>query len=127
MTKEDEERKHRFRTAVKALGIDREVIAEQLGYKKNYLNQVLSSSKGVSEMVIIKFTKRYKKFNPDWLLKGSGRMEVENADELSSQELQPIDPFEALRALMEKHERRISDLEDEVRLLKEGREYESKG
>jgi len=74
MTEKQAQIKVRFKQVVKHLNLDRHVLAGQLGYKKRYLDQILSADKNLSETVLLKFTKRYKKVNEDWLLRGEGEM-----------------------------------------------------
>lgn len=116
----DLERKERFRSAVHTLNVDRQRLADSIGYKKRYLDQILSADKNVSEILVIRFTKRYKQFNPDYILHGKGGLiiDVDAPDMVEEKPPRYGDPLDGLRELLDKHEQRIRELEEEVRLLK---------
>ena len=122
MTNNDLDRKIRFKAAFKALDIDRQIVADQLGYKKKYLDQVLSAKKNVSELLVNRFTKRYKKFSAEWILTGKGEMVIDPANEVSEPSveyiLKPERTTDALRKILEDYDERITRLEKEVMLLK---------
>lgn len=129
MTNEQVERKARFIIAVKSLGIDREELAENIGYKKKYLDQILSAGKNLSDTVALKFTKRYKEINEDWLLHGTGEMHVVENDQITGgtprtlQDLEDAhrdDPLFALKEVLKDYAERITALEQKVMELQEG-------
>ncbi len=131
MTQEELDKKARFRTVIRLLGNDRLLISKELGYKKKYFDQMLSARKTVSDAVVLKLSKRYKKVNPDWILYGTGEALFENIDEEESRQLNEPkgeyrrsneEPFEMLRQKMEGFDARIRELEDEMRRLKDGKE-----
>lgn len=124
MTNQDLERKARFKTAFKALNVDRQLVADELSYKKKYLDQVLSAKKNVSELLVSRFTKRYKRFSAEWILTGKGEMMINPANEVGEPEVEykpkPERLTDALRQILEDYGERIKRLEHEVLLLKGG-------
>ena len=111
MTTQQQARKARFKEVIQHLDIDRQILASNLGYKKKYLDQILSADKNLSDSVALKFTKRYKQVNEDWLFTGSGEMlndEVGDTYQLGKtktevSETEPEytgDPLAGLRALI---------------------------
>jgi transcriptional regulator with XRE-family HTH domain len=102
MTEKQHERKARFKTLFKELNLDRQLVANALGYKKGYLNQILSADKNLSDAAALKFTKWYKKVNEDWLLDGVGEM------------LNPTDGVNNYQ-IDEGHPRTLEELEEEYK------------
>jgi len=74
MTEKQLDRKARFKRVFEALNLDRGLVSSQLGYKKGYFDQMLSADKNVSDVVVLKFTKRYSQVNEEWLMSGVGEM-----------------------------------------------------
>ena len=125
MTERQLERKARFKIVIKALDIDRQVLADRLGYKKKYIDQVLSADKNLSDAMLLKFTKWYKEVNEEWLSEGKGDMLLPS-NAVTGEEIKkpvavyetPGEPLEMLRVWMESFESRIKELEAEVRRMK---------
>lgn len=102
-------------------------VAEIVGVKHGFLNQILKGKKGISAKVIINLTLAFKNLNIRWLLTGEGEMwmlpnyypppEIGSGIPDMVQEDGPmrIEPRaytpEELAQLLQDHERRLRDLE----------------
>lgn len=104
--------------------------AEVVGVSPSFIYQILGSTKGISAKVIQGISKAYPKTNIAWLLEGTGdeNFTSDPAGE-SNESYQKYDgPLQGLIDLLEKHERRIAELEGKMDyLLKEGWGDESSG
>lgn len=129
MTQKELERKARFIIVVKELNLDRQRLADRIGYKKRYLDQVLSADKNFSDAMFFKFTKWYKVVNEKWLDTGIGEMLNTNTsdddsvlnDPESAYKRNPAvrdDPFSQLREMMMDQAERIISLEEEVERMR---------
>lgn len=102
MTEKQHERKARFKKVFSLLNLDRQLVANALGYKKGYLDQILSADKNLSDAAALKFTKWCKKVNEDWFMSGIGEM-LNQSDGVKSYQIEGVAP------------RTLEDLESEYR------------
>lgn len=116
-----------------ALDLSQKSLGQAIGFSQGYMSQIVAGQRPISRAILQKLAKNYPTVNVHWLITGEGNKFLEGGIHEHRPD-KSNDPFEALRSLLEKHERRldeyekeINELREEVRLLKEGREYESKG
>lgn len=74
LTDEQREQRNRLKTWMKKKGLDRQAFAEKLGYKKEYIDQVLSGRNAISETIELKLSKCYPELNVAWVMTGEGDM-----------------------------------------------------
>lgn len=95
-------------------------MARQIGTDQPNISQLgTDKRKGISKELIIKIVKRYTEINPWWLLTGdgdmlvSGKVEKKEADKVEEgSQSYGGDPLDGLRAMLAKHEQRITALEE---------------
>lgn len=128
MTEKQQQRKARFKEVFALLNLDRQLVANELGYKKGYLNQILSADKNLSDAAALKFTKWCKIVNEEWLLEGRGEMlnqpdvvkgyQIEEGRPRTEEDLEKDikdDPlFGGLKERLADYEARISALESRI-------------
>ena len=122
LTDEQRAKRNRLKTWMKLQRIKRQDLADKTGFQKNYIDQVLSGSNGVSKSLVFEISKHYKNVNTDWIMEGKEPMlltEIWVVEEPSA----PYGPeskedlFGDLRALLEHYRYRIEGLEEAVRVL----------
>lgn len=120
-----DERTLRLEKLINYLGIKHIEFAKETGINRQYVSNMLSGKRPVSEKTIEKVVKRYTQINPKWMLFGEGDMilKIENRLPDVVQEAEVIyvtDPFTLLRREMNEMKERIHALEDQVQGLMKG-------
>lgn len=130
-----EEQGARLYTLINALRLTQTEFSKQIGISQAYISKVITGEKSVSYRVINGITRGFAMVNISWLMEGDGDMFSSKKNETKSNgvsepevkyEARPADPLSALRKLLDDHERRLAELEREVRWLR-GEDEEEKG
>lgn len=121
----------RLKLLMKALKIKNIHLAKAIDTAPAFISQLRSGRQNITTDFAFRISKRYPLVNIDWLLHGDGEMFLEAvpgknrivvSEPDAKYEAKPGDPLGALRALLERHEERLAELEAEVaRLDKEVR------
>lgn len=121
LTPEELEQRERMKQVLDFYNLDRLQFAEKTRTKLGYVNQMLSGKRPVSEIVMRRFCAMYQKVNLEWLMDGIGEMllpaqaeEIEFRTVSEAKAEYVLDPFLALRRLLEEHHAEIEALKDRV-------------
>lgn len=125
MTDEQRKQRTRLKAWMKLEGIKRESLAKKIGYKKEYLDQVLSGGNAVSKALLYEISKYYN-LDTEWVENGEGEMYKELPGARMVEEAEVVtyepDPLSALRRMMDEHlemMRLLEEHRDEIEALKD--------
>ena len=118
------ERADRLRLFLNQLKVKNVELSKRMGLKTStYVSQLLNKNTTITAEAANRIADAYPVLNTRWLLNGTGDMKIQDIalpDKLGEPDSEYIgDPLNGLRAILDKHEQRIRELEEEVRLLKE--------
>lgn len=112
----DKQRGIRLETFINSLNIKHKLFAQRVGTSNKFVSQIINGHSNLTTDMAYRIGKAYPKLNKDWLLYGTGGMEIVQIalpNKLSEPDvLYSSDPLNGLRAILEKHEQRIVALEE---------------
>lgn len=124
------ERADRLREFFNRLSIKNKTLASKLGIKPAFISQLLNKHSTITTDVAFRIGRAYPNLNVMWLLEGEGEMflaEGEINKQLKSGVEEPGRPvygkiaLDDLPAMLERMEREMQELREEVKRLKEGK------
>lgn len=131
MATDKESQGRRLKALIDKLNISQDAFAQRIGRTQGFIGQMISGRSRISGDAISRISDTYKNVNTNWLLTGEGEMFLPNpldsilgikSNGVSEQdvkyEAKTSDPLCALRELLDEHERRIGELEKQVRWLR---------
>lgn len=129
------ERADRLLQFLKEFKIKNVELSKRMGLAKaTYISQLLNKRTTVTADAANRIAAAYPVLNVNWLLFGKGEMKLSDNDPASAarnatetEHNESEEPLDGLKRMLQDYGRRIMHLEEEMRLLKEGRGYESRG
>jgi plasmid maintenance system antidote protein VapI len=112
----------RFEQLILALDLNQTTFSLKFNQRQSSISQIVKGKRGIPHKLQIVIAKRHGQSVVDWLMTGEGELNLHKAaDEVKEKtaEYRRTTPGEQLQYLLDGHEKRIADLETELRLLKD--------
>ena len=106
---------------MKAKNLSMTRFADEIEVQRSSMSHVMNGRNKASLDFIRRILKRFPDINPDWLLFGKGSMSRQDVQMELDTGNEAVERLEALKNESGEKSKRIAELEEEVRLLKEAR------